>query len=190
MMNPATKNRQAVYGVNSTPTVVIDGTNKTLGGGNRGAAEGKFAQYRAAIEPLLSDAPAVSPKVRASLVGDTVKVSYDFDKTVPGAEYHLVLVQDEQEHKGSNGIVYHKMVVRDLLTVEPAATKAATFDLAASEKAADAYLTEFEKTYTRVPDFKWEVRRNAIPRRGLKVVFFVQDTATRKVLNAVVADVK
>jgi thiol-disulfide isomerase/thioredoxin len=29
-----------------------------------------------------------------------------------------------------------------------------------------------------------------IPRRGLKVVFFVQDTATRKVLNAVVADVK
>jgi thiol-disulfide isomerase/thioredoxin len=190
MMNPATKNRQAVYGVNSTPTVVIDGTNKTLGGGNRGAAEGKFAQYRAAIEPLLSAAPAVSPKVRASLVGDTVKVSYDFDKTVPGAEYHLVLVQDEQEHKGSNGIVYHKMVVRDLLTVEPAATKAATFDLAASEKAADAYLTEFEKTYTRVPDFKWEVRRNAIPRRGLKVVFFVQDTATRKVLNAVVADVK
>ncbi|MBE3126499.1 MAG: hypothetical protein IMZ57_12715 [Acidobacteria bacterium] len=190
MMNPATKNRQDVYGVNSTPTVVIDGTNKTLGGGNRGAAEGKFAQYRAAIEPLLSAPPAVSPKVRASLAGDTVKVSYDFDKTVPGAEYHLVLVQDEQEHKGSNGIVYHKMVVRDLLTVDPAATKAATFDLAASEKDADAYLTEFEKTYTRVPDFKWEVRRNAIPRQGLKVVFFVQERESRKVLNAVVADVK
>ena len=189
MMNPATKNRQDVYGVNSTPTVVIDGTNKTLGGGNRGAAEGKFAQYRAAIEPLLSAAPAVSPKVRASLAGDTVNVSYDFDKAVPGADYLLVLVQDEQEHKGSNGVVYHKMVVRDLIVADPAAPRLAVFDLAASEKAADAYLTEFEKTYTRTPNFKWEARRNALPRKGLKVVFFVQEKGTGKVLNSVVADV-
>ena len=190
MMNPATKNRQDVYGVNSTPTVVIDGTKKMVGGGGRGLAEGKFTEYRAALESLLSAAPEVSLKVRASLAGDTVKAAYEFDKAAPGADYLLVLVQDEQEHRGSNGVVYHKMVVRDLLTIDPAATKAATFDLAASEKAADAYLTEFEKTYTRVPDFKWEVRRNAIPRRGLKVVFFVQERESRKVLNAVAADVK
>lgn len=190
MMNPATKTRQDVYGVNTTPTVVIDGTNKMVGGGGRGMAEGKFTQYRAAIEALLSAAPAVSLKVRASLAGDTVKAAYEFDKAVPGADYHLVLVQDEQEHKGSNGVVYHKMVVRDLVTVDPAAPKTAAFDLAASEKAADAYLTEFEKAYTRVPNFKWDVRRNAIPRGGLKVVFFVQEKESRKVLNAVVADVK
>jgi thiol-disulfide isomerase/thioredoxin len=190
MMNPATKTRQDIYGVNSTPTVFFDGANKMVGGGNRGMAEGKFAEYKAAVEPLLSAAPEVSLKVRASLAGETVKAAYEFDKTVPGAEYHVVLVQAEQEHKGSNGLVSHKMVVRDLVTVDPATPKALTFDLAASEKAADAYLTEFEKTYTRVPNFKWAVRRNAIPRQGLKVVFFVQDKATKKVLNAVVADVK
>lgn len=190
MMNPATKTRQEVYGVNSTPTVFFDGANKMVGGGNRGLAEGKFAEYKAAVEPLLSAAPEVSLKVRASLAGDAVKAAYEFDRVVPGAEYHLVLVQAEQEHKGSNGLVSHKMVVRDLVTVDPAAPKTATFDLAASEKATDAYLTEFEKTYTRVPNFKWAVRRNAIPRQGLKVVFFVQDKATRKVLNAVVTDVK
>ncbi len=190
MMNPATQARQGVYGVNSTPTVVIDGTSRTLGGGGRGAAEGKFAQYRAAVEPLLTAVPSVTLKVRASLAGDTVKVSYDFDKAVPGAEYHLVLVQDEQEHEGSNGVVYHKMVVRDLLMVDPAAPKSAAFDLAASEKAADAYLTEFEKAYARVPNFKWDVRRNVLPRKGLKVVFFVQEKESKKVLNAVVADVK
>ena len=189
MMNPATKTRQDVYGVKSTPTVLFDGANRMVGGGNRVMAEGKFAEYKTAVEPLLSAAPEVLLKVRASLARGAVKVAYEFDRVVPGAEYHLVLVQDEQEHKGSNGLVSHKMVVRDLVTVDPAAPKTATFDLAASEKAADAYLTEFEKTYTRVPNFKWAVRRNAIPRQGLKVVFFVQDKETRKVLNAVVADV-
>ena len=128
--------------------------------------------------------------VGATLAGDTVKVNYDFDKAVPGAEYLLVLVQDEQEHKGGNGLVYHKMVVRDLTVLDPAAPKTTTLDLKESEKVTDTFLTEFEKTYTRVPGFKWDVRRNAIPRRGLKVVFFVQDKASGRVLNAAVTEVK
>jgi len=190
MMNPATKKRQDVYGVNSTPTVLIDGTNKLVGGGSRGMAEGKFKQYKAAVEPLLAAAPEVSLKIQGSLSGGIVKAVYDFDKTVPGAEYHVVLVQGEQEYKGSNGLAYHKLVVRDIVTVDPAAAKTATFDLAAAEKATDTYLTDFEKTYTRVPNFKWAVRHNAIARKGLKVVFFVQNKESKKVLNAVVADVE
>jgi len=190
MMNPAAAQRAGAYDVSSTPTVVIDGTNRTVGGGGRGAAEAKFKQYRGAIEPLLGAAPAVSLKARASILGDAVKVDYDFDRTVPGAEYLLVLVQDEQEHRGSNGVAFHKMVVRDLVVLDPAAPKTAAFDLAASEKATDAFLTEFEKTYTRVPGFRWEVRRSAIARQGLKVVLFVQEKAGGRVLNAVVADVR
>ncbi len=190
MMNPATGARQAFYGVNSTPTVFFDGVRNATGGGNRGMAERKFDEYRAAVEPPLSAMPAVVPAVRAALSGDKVVVSFDPDKALPEAVYQLVLVQDEQEHKGGNGLLHHKMVVRDILEVDPKGPGTAAFDLAASEKAADAYLSEFEKTYTRVPGFKWEVRRHALPRRGLKVVFFVQDRESKKVLNAAVADVE
>ncbi len=190
MMNPATKLRQDYYGVNSTPTVFIDGTNKMVGGGSRGMAEGKFEQYKAAIDPLLAAAPEVSLEVRASLAGDKVEVGYGFDKAVPGADYHVVLVQGEEDYKGSNGLQFHKLVVRDLVTVDPAAPKKASFDLPASEQAADAYLTEFERTYTRRPNFKWPTRRAKIAREGLKVVFFAQDRESKRVLNAVVADVK
>lgn len=190
MMNPATKKRQDVYGVNSTPTVLIDGTVKMVGGGSRGMAEGKYKQYKAAIEPLWAAAPDVALTIQGSLSGGIVKAAYDFDKTVPGAEYYVVLVQDEQEYKGSNGLMFHKLAVRDLVAIDPGAEKTATFDLPASEKTTDAYLTEFEKTYTRIPDFKWAVRHNAISRKGLKVAFFVQDKESKKVLNAVVAEVK
>jgi hypothetical protein len=132
---------------------------------------------RAAIE-LLADG-AAGPTVRASLSGDRVAVSFDPGEAVPEAVYSLVLVQDEQEHKGGNGIVYHKMVVRDLLTVDPKGPRTARFDLAASERAADEYLSAFERTYSRIPNFKWAVRRNTLPRRGLKVVFFLQDGSAK-----------
>ena len=190
MMNPASGARQDAYKVTSTPTVVFDGTEKSLGGGGRGAAEGKYAQFRATVEKLLAAVPDVSLQARASLAADTVKVTYDFDKAAPGVAFYLVLVQEEQEHKGSNGVIYHRMVVRDLLVVDPEAPKSLAFDLAASERTADEYLTRFESAYTRVPNFKWPVRRSALPRKGLKVVFFAQDTVTNKVLNAAVADVK
>jgi tetratricopeptide (TPR) repeat protein len=190
MMNPATKKRQDVYGVNSTPTVVIDGDKKLIGGGNRGMAEGKFKQYKAEIEPRLLEAPGTALKVRATLTGSLVKVDFDLGKAVPGAEVNVVLVQDEQPYKGSNGLGVHKLVVRDLAVVDPAVSKTTTFDLVASEKTTDSYLTEFEKTYTRIPNFKWAVRHNAIARKGLKVAVFVQNVETKKVLNSVSADIK
>jgi len=153
-------------------------------------AEAKFAEYRSTVEPLLSSLPALTPKVKAVLAGDRVGVTFDPDRIVPDAVYSIVLVQDVQEHKGGNGVAYHKMVVRELLAVDPKGPRTVAFDLVASEKAADEYLTAFERSYTRTPDFKWAVRRHQLPRRGLKVVFFVQESVSRRVLNAAVADVK
>jgi thiol-disulfide isomerase/thioredoxin len=190
IMNPATKKRQDYYGVNSTPTVVIDGDKKLVGGGSRGMAENKYKEFRTEIEARLNAAPAVVLKAKASRAGDTVKIDATFDKAVPGAEYYVVLVQGEEKYKGSNGIAFHKLVVRDLAVLDPAAVKPVTFDLAASEQAADAYLTEFEKTSTRFKDFKFPERHAKIDRAKLSVVFFAQDKETKKVLNAVVADVK
>ena len=189
MMNPATRKRQDYYEINSTPTVVFDGEKRMTGGGSRAMAEGKYKQYKAEIDSRLGGDSAVTLKVKASLAGDTVKVEYDLGKAVPGAEYQVVLVQGEESYKGSNGLAFHKLVVRDLVTVDLAAGKRTSFDLAASERAADQYLTDFETTNRRFQGFKFPERHFKIDRTRLGVVLFAQDKETKKVLNAAVAEV-
>jgi len=190
MINPATKARQAYYGVNSTPTAIFDGEKRLVGGGGRSMSGDKYKQYEAEINARVNAVPGVALKAAATRAGDSIKVEATFDKAVLGAEYDVVLVQNEERYKGSNGLIFHKLVVRDLAVLDPAAVKPVTFDLAASEKATDAYLTEFEKTYERIPNFKFAERHAAIDRKALRVVFFAQDKASKRVLNAVVAEVK
>ena len=190
MINAATKARQDYYGVNGTPTVLIDGEKDTSGGGMRSLAEAKFKQYRAAVDARLAEAPGAALKVAASLAGDTVNVTFDAGPAVAGAAYRIILVQGEEKFKGSNGLAFHKMVVRDLVDVDPAGAKTAAFDLPASEAKADQYLTGFETTNRRFAGFKFAERHNKIDRGRLRVVFFAQDEVTKKVLAAAVADVK
>jgi hypothetical protein len=188
IMNPATKKRQAYYGINSTPSAIIDGETKITGGGPRSAGEDKFKQYRSEIDARINAAPGVSLQAQAVRTGDLVKVSCRLGQAA-GAEYTVALVQNEVQYKGSNGIIFHKMVVRDLATVDPTGSTQAVFDLAASEQATDQYLTAFETAYTRRPNFKFRERHHQIDRKGLKAVLFAQDQVSHKVLNAVVVEV-
>jgi hypothetical protein len=169
--------------------VVLDGGEKMTGGGGRSMAGVKYRQLSEKIAQQLAAAPVASLKARATLKDGKVEVAFDLGKPAEGVDYHLALVQGQQEHKGGNRILIHKMVVRDLLTLDPATTTSA-FDLAASEKATDAYLTEFEQTSTRFKGFRFPVRRHAISREGLKVALFAQQRDTKAVLQSVIADVK
>lgn len=189
MMNPASKQRQEYYGVNSTPTLFFDGQDKLTGGGGRSLAAAKYKQVAAKVAARVDAEPGAALKVAGTRKGEVVEAAVDLGTPVPDATYHLALVQPAQEHKGGNKVLVHKMVVRDLLTLAPAA-RAAAFDLAASEKATDAYLTDFEKTSTRFKGFTFPVRRHAIAREGLKLVLWAQDKISHRVLQAVQADVK
>ncbi len=189
IMNPSTQLRQEYYGVNSTPTVVIDGDKKIVGGGGRGSAESKFKQYKSEVDARVNAAPAIVLKAKAVRSGDAVKVDCEFDNPGPAVEVYVALVQGEEKYQGSNGLAFHKMIVRDI-AVFPQGVRGATFDLAKLEQNTDQYLTEFENTSTRFQGFKFPERHAKIARQGLKAVVFAQEKNTKKVLNAVVAEVK
>jgi hypothetical protein len=185
IMNMATRRRGRYYGVNSAPSVFFDGESFAGGGGARQMAEEKYKLYAAEVKSRVYAEPELRLKVSAKLAGDDIRVRFSADKDLAGVDYQFALVQEEEIYRGGNGIVYHKMVVRDFLTLNRAAAKDknARFNIVQAEKDAEARLAEVEKER----GFTFEERHSRLDRTRLLVVFFLQDGLTKKVYNAAVA---
>jgi thiol-disulfide isomerase/thioredoxin len=189
MMNPATKQMADFYEIRSTPTVVIDGNKLPPGGGGKPASESLYGKYKEEIDPRIAATPPLTISASARLDKKGIlTVECESSKPIPDAQLRVVLVQTEEKFKGGNGIIFHKMVVRDMETVAATEKATITFNLAESEKKTDAYLTEYEKTNTR--GHKFTVRHHKIDREKLKVVVFVQEPSTKQVYNSHVTDVE
>lgn len=187
MMNAASQRRARFYGVNSTPTVVFDGTERRVGGGSRQMAGEKYNEFAALVNAKIAAQPDVRLKASAELSGDEVRIRFSTDKDLLGVDYQFALVQAEEKYRGGNGIVFHKMVVRDFATLdrEKAREKKFRFRISQAEKDAEASLLEHEKDN----NVTFKEKHSAIDRSRLYVVFFLQDGLTKNVLNSVVAEV-
>jgi tetratricopeptide (TPR) repeat protein len=187
MTNKASRGRALFYGVNSTPTTFFDGEKKGGGGGQRPMAGEKYKEYSAAINERILAVPEVKPKVSARISGDSVQVKFSADKEIPGADYHIVLVQEEEKYLGSNGLYFHKMVVRDFLTLDAATAKggSARFSIMQAETDAAARLDEVENERA----FTFPERHTRIDREKLLIIFFLQNSENKTVYNAAVAPV-
>ncbi len=188
IMNAASRARAIYYGVNSAPTAYIDGEKKLGRGGYRSRAKAKFDEYRTEIDARIYESPKLELDVSAKRDGDDVFINLSFDREISGADYNLVLVEEEVEYAGSNGIFFHKKVVRDFKTVLPKEIKNKTFifNIQDAENAGANRLAEYEKEI----NFSFKEKHFKIDRRRLQVVFFVQDRSSHKVYNAAVSKVE
>lgn len=186
MTHPASLKRAEFYGARSTPSTFFDGENKPGGGGGRSRSEVKYDEYADEINSRLYAEPVVQLKLEAVLDGNIVKVKYESDKVLDNADFNIALVQMEEKYAGVNGIVFHKLVVRDFLNVEASLSNQASFDIAKAEDAGELHLADYEKEKS----FQFKEKHFKINASELRVVFFIQDKETKEVFNAVVADVK
>jgi tetratricopeptide (TPR) repeat protein len=188
LMNHAAVLRASHYGVRSAPSVFFDGQPLAGGGGPLYMAKAKYDQYLEQIRQRINADPGLKLGLAAARLGDDVQVTYTLDKILDNVGYHIALVQKEEKYRGGNGILFHKMVVREFKTLEgvPGLTGRLTINLPASERAAQELIDAYQKQM----GFTFREKHTAIDRTKLQVVFFAQDRSTGKVHTAVVADVK
>jgi len=197
MVNPSTLKRQEYYAIRSSPSYVFNG-EVDGGGGGADAAKGIFDnKVEPKIVKMLAEPPGASIALKASVTGPTVKVRAQVSKVTGTSDklrLHIALAEDRVTYSGENGERYHPMVVRSMAVDASSAQGFAlkpgkggtfeyTFDVAKAVADAKAHLEDYE-TNTRKGSYSFREKKHEI-KGGLVVVAFVQDDATKKILQSV-----
>jgi hypothetical protein len=205
MTNPSTAKRKEYYDVPGTPTYFFDGGDRHAGGG---AASGAGALFRDTVESVVDTRLDVKPgatiRIEAAVSGGRIELAARVRTGgKPGRKLRLqvALVERMVRYSGENGVRFHPMVVRSLAGVDKdalgfplvsgrSAKIAWTFDVAQVAAAAGAHLDEMEGGASeRFGKFRFIQRKSDIDRDNLRVVAWVQDEATKEVLQAAAFDV-
>ncbi len=193
LTNADTEARAELYGVESTPTMLLDGKALKDIGGYRQHGKDRYETLRKALEKEVETAKGANLKLNVKRDGDKVKLEAQVSglkKTGDKVRLRFVLVEDVVRYSGGNRQRLHHHVVRafpggvrgEALTGK-SATKTATVSLADLRKGLQDYLTAANKK-APFPDDERPLRLE-----HLKAVAFVQDDEDKSVLQAAQAEV-
>lgn len=133
-------------------------------------------------------------KLEAALQGMQVKVKAVVDKVKRDSGnliLHIALAEDRLRYSGENTIRFHPMVVRSLAGIDGSGfavrltqptTAEHTFDLTKLSAELKAYLDDYE--VKNPEDNPFIEKKHLIDPGNLSVVAFVQDTESKRVLQA------
>jgi thiol-disulfide isomerase/thioredoxin len=182
--------------VDGTPVTFIGGKLGAPGGGSAAAAEKKYEGFRKVIEEGLEKPAGVKLGLT---IAKGEKGAFNAKATItdleaPGEKMMLrfALAEERVRYPGGNGLRYHHMVVRAMpggpkgfpLT-KKTADQAVTFNPDELRTSLNQFLDDFVK---EAGPFPRPDRPLAL--KNLKLVAFVQNDATKEVLQAVQVDVE
>ena len=197
MVNPATLERQEFYSVRSSPSYFFDGDSDGGGGSAENAKSIFDSKVDPTIEKHLAEPPGARIALRATSSGSTVNVKATVSRVTSRSaklKLQIALAEDMVTYSGENGERFHPMVVRSMaldakadqgfpLPPGKGGTFEYTFDVAKAAADAKAHLESYE-TNERKGEYKFRQKKHEIT-GGLVVVAFVQDEASKKVLQSV-----
>jgi hypothetical protein len=198
MGNRSTEARQGYYDVHGAPTPYLDGHEITSPdndvrnkAGATAVSQRVYDEFRKAIDQRLETPAPVTLKVEgkreAGLVHGTVTMTGKANGTL-----HLALVENDVHYTGENGLRFHTMVVRNVMSVSARERLEHTFDLAAITSANQRYYDEYAaelaaKVGARgVTDFSVSFReqKHVMNPSNLSLAAFVQDDKTKEIFQA------
>jgi thiol-disulfide isomerase/thioredoxin len=182
--------------VDGTPTIFIGGKLGAPGGGSAAAAEKKYAGFRKVIEEGLEKPAGVKLGLTLSKgeKGAFSAKATIADLEAPGEKImvRFALAEERIRYAGGNGLRYHHMVVRAMpggikgfpLT-KKASDQTVTFNPDELRTTLNKFLDDFAKEEAPFPRAD-----RPLALKNLKLVAFVQNDATKEILQAVQVDVE
>jgi hypothetical protein len=206
LTNADSEGRSRYYQVQGTPTVVINGKEGPPLGGFRPNAKDAYEKAARAIVEAQGEASPVKLALEASRKGDEIVIraeasgvkkpeakkddeKKDADKPESKVRLRFAVIEDVVRYPGRNGQRFHHHVVRGLPggvegfpITEGSLKKEVKVSLADLRKGLDEYLVAANKRRPFLDD------ERPLEMKNLKVAAFVQDDATKEVLQAAQVD--
>ena len=175
------------------PTVFIDGTATAEMGGARLHAKDRYGSLRKLIDAAVETAAGAKVKLVVTRKGDQIDLSAhvsDLDGAGAKVKLRFALVEQTVRYVGQNGVRLHHHVVRAL----PGGADGFKLEKKSSTHTASVHLGELRKKLAAYLAAQALKAQSPNPERPLaldrlKVVALIQDDESKKVLQAVQADV-
>jgi len=196
LSNPDSEARVRYYRrlIEGIPAVLVDGRPLRIEPGEAAGAWATYDEMVEALKPLL-EAPARA-KLKATATRKGGKISIEANVSDVQAEdddirLRVALVEQQVAYTGRNKVAEHQNVVRafaggpegEKITKDKPFSKTLTVDLDEVRKGLKDYL---EKTGKDTP---FPNKERPLALKNLRVIAFVQNDATREVLQAIQVDV-
>ena len=191
LTNSATEARQGYYRPQGTPSMFLNGGDSPfVGGFTMSDAKQGYEKLQDAIRPLLAQETSVSIDATAELNDETLDIAVKatgFDAANEGLRLRLVLAEDLIGYHARNGVRLHEMVVRTMpggaegiAAIDGKLEFVSSIPLNSIKKEIEDYLEAFNAMSPFMA-----FRETPTDMKKMTLVAFVQDDATREVLQTV-----
>jgi hypothetical protein len=193
--NTATKARAEFYGgeIRGTPTTLVDGKTTPGLGGSRQGGEKSYETLSKLINEQLETAVGARVKLSVKRNGDKVDMEADVSGLKkPGKNVRLrfVLVENVARFQGRNNQRLHHHVVRDFPGGVDGKALTGRGDTAKASVALDELRTKLKAAIDKLDvNGRFFNGERPVAFKDLKIVAFVQDDDSKKILQAAQADV-
>ena len=203
LANTDSVSRMEYYGdvVQGTPTILIDGVPVpyNVGGGYSSSPE-IYELLAGSLAADSAEPPRAKIELSAEAEGETLRVSAkasDIENPSDSLRLRIVVAENGVEYTARNGIREHEMVVREMpggaagiAPVDGAVSFEQEIPLAELRDRLVSYLDGYEGDATQRYGQPFTFGERPLGLRRLTVVAFLQDDATREILQAAVAPIE
>jgi hypothetical protein len=182
----------AMYGVEATPTIFVNGKTGPPLGGLVSAAEAGYKRMRTLFNETLEGQAKAGIDLAVKRDGDRIEATATITslKSEDEARLRVFLVEDVVRYQGTNGQRLHHHIVRAVIADEKAklpkgeaVPQKFTVSVSDVRKKLAAYLEESNKEAPFLDD------ERPLDLKRLKVVALIQEKESKEILHAVQADV-